>query len=84
MLTLTLAFSTACVSTEVIEKPVPVPVPGPVQYIPIPDELLLAPEKVQMPTSLTYGEALKLWAEDRKMLDIASGNIDAIRLLEPE
>lgn len=74
-------FLTACGTERVVEKPVVVEVPGPVEYVPVPGDLLIRHIKTTVPESLTYGEALQLWAEDRAIIDTQNGQLAAIEVL---
>ena len=76
----------ACGANEVIiEKPVPVSVPGPVQYVPIPPDFLVLHQKADIPENLTWSEAAQLWAADRQTIDILLGNLLGIKALgDPE
>lgn len=78
---LTSSFA-ACGTREVIvEKPVPVEIPGPVQYVGVPSDLLLLRQKSTIPDTLTYGEAITLWAVDRATIDALLGQLRAIEVL---
>ncbi len=73
-------FLTACATERVVEKPVIVEVPGPVEFIPVPGEHL-ARQKITVPPSLTYGEALELFAEALTAIDKLNGQLAAIEVL---
>ena len=81
ILPLILLLSTGCVREVIVEKPVPVEVPGPVEWRDIPPNLLIQHNKSTIPEALTYGEALQLWAEDRASIESLNGNIRAISSL---
>ena len=70
-----------CSTERLIEKPVPVEVPGPVQYIDVPAEHLVIHNKSTYQPGLLYNEALKLWAADRATIDVLLGQLEAIRSL---
>ena len=74
-------FSTGCVREVIVEKPVPVEVPGPVQFIEIPPDLLVLHQKATIPESLTWSEAAQLWTADRQTIDILLGNLLGIQAL---
>jgi len=77
-----LTLLTACGTTKVVEKPVPVPVPGPTQYIDVPADLVKTGKKQSIPDSITYGEALELWVKDRAIIDTLNGQLLGIKSLE--
>ena len=81
LLLLTPLFLTACATERVIEKPVPVPVPGPTQYVEVPPDLVTTREKTFIPASITYGEALELWSLDRAAIDKLNGQLLGIKSL---
>lgn len=62
----------------IVEKPVPVEVPGPVEWREIPPNLLIQHNKTTIPEAITYGEALQLWSEDRAIVDTLLGQLSAI------
>jgi len=64
-----------------VENPVVVEVPGPVEYIPVPAELLIHREKSTIPDGITYGDGLTLWAADRATIDMLLGQIRGIEAL---
>lgn len=68
----------ACGTERIVEKPVVVEVPGPVQWREVPADLLLECVKSSIPDGLTYGEALEAWAEDRAQIDVCNGQLQAI------
>lgn len=74
------ALLTGCGSQRVVTVPEVVEV---VKYerIPVPAELLADCVKSLVPSELTYGQALSLWAEDRAKLDTCGGQIEAIGVL---
>ena len=78
---LTLTFLTGCATERVVEKPVPVPVPGPTQYVEVPTELVTTREKTSIPDSITYGQAIELWSRDRATIDIINGQLLGIKSL---
>lgn len=80
LLSLTTLFA-ACGTERVVEKPVLVEVPGPVEYVAVPADLLLRHIKTTIPATLTYGEALQLWAEDRAIIEKQNGQLAAIEVL---
>jgi hypothetical protein len=49
--------------------------------VPVPDNLLLQHQKTTIPESMTYGEALQLWAEDRGIIDTLLGQLLGIKSL---
>jgi hypothetical protein len=69
-----------CESTRIVEKPVPVEVVR-VERVPVPADLLIRHIKVTIPPTLTYGEAIQLWAEDRAIVDKLNGQLQAIEVL---
>ena len=76
----------ACGANEVIvPTPVPIEVPGPVEYVPIPPDFLVLHQKATIPENLTWSEAAQLWAADRETIDILIGNLLGIKALgDPE
>ena len=76
-------FLTACGNTKIIEKPVPVPVEV-VKYIEVPFDLTMKRNKVTLPDTLTYGEALELWSVDRATIDTLNGQLEAVESLGNE
>ena len=79
-----LTLSTACVREVIVEKPVPVEVPGETVIQPVPADLLIRRQKATLPESVNYGELLQLCAEDRGSLDSCNGQIEAIESLGSE
>jgi len=77
-----LTLLTACGTTKIVEKPVPVPVPGPTQYIDVPAQLTLTRQKTPIPETITYGQALELWSKDRAIIDTLNGQLLGIKSLE--
>lgn len=67
-----------------VEKPIPVNIPGPVEYVRIPGRLLIIHTLSDVPDSITYGELIELWAADRASLDKANGQLSAIGSLQSE
>lgn len=51
------------------------------ERVQIPDQLLKDCVKSPVPSELTYGQALSLWAEDRAKLDACGGQIEGIGVL---
>ena len=74
-------FCSACGTTKIVEKPVPVEVIV-VKYVPVPDSFLIRREKSTIPNNLTYGEAMQLWIEDRATLDVQNNQLLAIGTLD--
>ena len=74
-----------CSSQEVITpQPVIIEVPGPVQFVDVPPDLLVLHNKSIVPEGLTFGEAMQLWVADRETIDVLLGNIGAISSLGTE
>ena len=59
-----------CGSTQIIEKPVPVEVPGPVEWREIPQDLFVIHQKSTIPETLTWSEVAQLWTADRETIDL--------------
>lgn len=78
-----LSFCTACGTTEIIEKPVPVEVEV-VKWVPVPKDLTREVPKRSIPTALTYGQAIELWSMDRASLETANARLRAIQGLSDE
>lgn len=76
-------FLTACGSTKVVEKPVPVYIDR-VEYIDVPYDLTIRRNKTTLPDTITYGEALELWAVDRATIDTLNGQMEAVESLNKE
>jgi hypothetical protein len=70
----------ACATETVVSEPVVVEVERTV-FVPVPDNLLLQHQKTTIPESMTYGEALQLWAEDRGIIDTLLGQLLGIKSL---
>lgn len=82
---LTYLCSACGTQTRIVERPVPVEVPGPTQWIPIPAELLTLHQKSTVPPAITFGDAILLWSIDRAIIDTLNGALSAIGSLnEPE
>ena len=77
-----LVFLTACAPTRIVEKPVPVEIAGPVEFVAVPEDLLVIHLKTDIPPTITYGEGALLWAADRESLDKANGQLAGIAVLE--
>lgn len=45
----------------------------------VPAELTRTVKKSDIPDAVTYGDALKLWAEDRQNIDVLNGQMVAIK-----
>ena len=72
----------ACGSNEIIvPEPVVVPIPGTVERTPVPPDFLVQRRKSTIPDTLTYGDSLQLWAEDRASLDSVNAQLGAIEEL---
>lgn len=72
-----------CESTRIVEKPVLVEVVK-FERVPVPDKHLVIHNKTTLPDSLTYAEAIQLWAEDRAIVDKQNGQLEAIGVLNNE
>jgi hypothetical protein len=71
----------ACSTERLIEKPVPVEIVR-VEYVRIPLDMLHVESKQAIPESLTYGQAVELWSEDRATIDRQNARLKAISELE--
>ena len=69
-----------CATERIVEKPVPVNVVR-TERVPVPSDMLVRHQKTTVPDSLTYGEAIQLWSEDRRIIDTLLGQIEAIEAL---
>lgn len=76
-----LTFLVGCGSTQIIDKPVPIEVPGPVEWREIPPDLLIQHVKSDIPETLTWSEVAQLWTADRENLDILNAQILGIKSL---
>lgn len=75
---LCLALSlSACGSVKVVEKPVPVEVVR-TEYVPVPFQLVRPRQLQTVPDTMTYGDAMILWARDREALRNANAQLIAI------
>ena len=72
---------TACGTERLVEKPVPVEVVR-VEYIPIPADMFHMEQKQTIPETLTYGQAIELWSEDRATIEALNARLRAIQALE--
>ena len=72
---LVVASVAACTRPPVIEQRV-VEVPGPVEYVPVPDSLLTPCVNADTPT--TNGELLVSWESLRTTLDVCNTQLSAI------
>ncbi len=73
-------FLTSCGTERVIEEPVGVEVVR-VEYVAVPSDLLLMRQPTTIPESVTYGEALLLWSEDRATIGALLGQLEGIGVL---
>ena len=74
-----------CSSQEVVTpQPVIIEIPGPVQFVDIPPDLLVLHNKSTIPDELTFGQAMQLWVADRETIDIYVGNTEALKSLGTE
>ena len=75
-----LLFLTSCGSERVIEKPVIHEVVR-IERIAVPSEHLVRHIKTTIPETISYGEAIQLWSEDRAIIEIQNGQLEAIEVL---
>ena len=75
-----LIFCQACAPTRVVTKPEVVTVTK-TEWKPVPADLVKPENPAEIPNSVTYGDALALWAEDRRSLAIVNGRLKAIESL---
>ena len=75
-----LPFLIACAPTRVVTKPEVVTVTK-TEWRPVPADLVTPENPSAIPNGVTYGDALALWAEDRKSLAIVNGRLAAIKSL---
>lgn len=80
LLCLTLCLS-GCGSVRVVEKPVTVEVVRE-RMLPVPADLLVPCYVQPIPETLTYGEAIELWAKDRAATAECNGRLRAIQSLD--
>lgn len=78
LLTCLTMLLTGCVREVIVDRPVPVEVPGPVQFVAIPSDLTVLHQKTTIPESATYGELIQLHIQDRAIIDKLLANIRAI------
>lgn len=55
-----------------------------VKWTPVPADLTEEVPKTVIPDSLTYGEAIDLWSQDRVGLDVANGRLRGIQELSDD
>ena len=79
MLTFLALPLTGCVREVIVEKPVPVPVPGPTKWVDVPRNLVVIRNKTTLPETLSYGESLQLWSADRATIEALNGQLRAIQ-----
>ena len=72
-----------CETVRIVEKPVVVEVVK-FKRVPVPAEHLVLHHKTTLPATLTYGEAIQLWAADRAIIDTQNGQLEAIGVLNDE
>ncbi len=81
-LSLCLALSlTACGTTRVVEKPVPVEIVR-TERVPVPADLLTPVPRETIPESLSFAQALELWQLDRESVEKLNGRLRAIQALQ--
>jgi len=79
-------FILGCSTERVITQPEVVEIVR-LERVPVPAELLVMHQPTTVPETLTYGESLQLWAEDRSIIQTLLGQLVAIESLnesEPE
>lgn len=70
----------ACSTPRIVTKTVGVPVPGPVQHVKVPADLLIVRPKTALPeTPPTYYESMEMWFTDRATIDKLNGQIEGIK-----
>lgn len=52
------------------------------EYVPVPSDLLVLRQPSTIPDTLTYGEAVTLWAVDRATIETLLGQLQAIQTLD--
>jgi hypothetical protein len=75
-------FLTACGATKIVEKPVPVEVPGPTRFVEVPSDLTVLREKAIIPGSITYAELIEILSIDRSTIDTLNGQLMGIKSLQ--
>ena len=51
------------------------------ERVPVPPDLLAESPKQAIPDTLTFGQAIELWSEDRASLDTVNGQLRGIKEL---
>lgn len=69
---------TACANEKIVERPVPYEVVN-TEYVPVPEDLTAPVDTATIPDSITYGDALILWAQDRAAIARLNAQLEAIR-----
>ena len=80
LIPLSLLIFSGCSTEKVITQPEVVEIIK-VERVSVPNELLVKHQPTTVPETLTYGEALQLWAEDRGIIKTQNGQIAAIESL---
>lgn len=73
-----------CAAENLVPTPEIVRVPGPVERIEVPGDLLVEHQPSEIPAQLTFGEALRLWNQDRATIELHLEDKQAIRDLNNE
>jgi len=75
-----LSLLTACAKERIVTVPEIVEVVN-TEYVEVPGNLLIKHQKTTIPETLTYGDAILLWAEDRRIIETQNGQLLAIQSL---
>lgn len=83
LISLFLLTLSACSTTEIVEKPVPVEVVK-TEFVPVPADLVAEIPKNTVPDGLTFADALELWSEDRAIIDTLNARLRGIQGLSED